>query len=83
MMQAGTSVETVRQWGGWKSLETMLRYLADGNPGEGVKAMQQAEAEEKAVPAHNPSKAQLSAYPETLSWSTTAGNPRASSLPLT
>jgi integrase/recombinase XerD len=42
MMKAGVDTNTVREWGGWKSLETMLRYLADGNPGEGVQAMQQA-----------------------------------------
>jgi integrase len=44
MMQAGTPVETVRQWGGWKSLETMLRYLADVNVKDSVQAMRQAEA---------------------------------------
>jgi hypothetical protein len=27
MMRAGVNAETVRQWGGWKTLETMLRYL--------------------------------------------------------
>jgi hypothetical protein len=35
-------VETVRQWGGWKSLETMLRYLADVNVKDSVNAMKQA-----------------------------------------
>jgi len=44
MMQAGTPVETVRQWGGWRSLETMLRYLADVDVKDSVEAMQQAEA---------------------------------------
>jgi integrase len=44
MMRAGVDVETVRQWGGWKSLETMLRYLADVNVKDSVNAMQQAEA---------------------------------------
>ncbi len=42
MMKAGVDTNTVREWGGWKSLETMLRYLADGNPAEGLQAMQQA-----------------------------------------
>jgi integrase len=42
MMKAGVDTNTVRQWGGWQSLETMLRYLADSNPAEGVKAMYQA-----------------------------------------
>lgn len=44
MMQAGTPVETVRQWGGWKSLETMLRYLADVSVKDSVQAMRHAEA---------------------------------------
>jgi integrase len=44
MMKAGVDTNTVREWGGWKSLETMLRYLADSTPAEGVKAMQQAAA---------------------------------------
>jgi integrase len=42
MMQAGVPVETVRQWGGWKSLETMLRYLADVDVRSSVAAMEQA-----------------------------------------
>lgn len=42
MMKAGVDTNTVREWGGWKSLETMLRYLADGNSAEGVQAMQAA-----------------------------------------
>ncbi len=42
MMQAGVPVETVRQWGGWKSLETMLRYLADVDTKDSVVAMEQA-----------------------------------------
>ena len=42
MMQAGVSAENVRQWGGWKSLETMLRYLADVDVKDSVAAMQQA-----------------------------------------
>jgi hypothetical protein len=32
----------VRQWGGWKSLETMLRYLADVNVTDSVQAMDTA-----------------------------------------
>ena len=39
MMQAGVPTETVRQWGGWKSLETMLRYLADVDVKDSVEAM--------------------------------------------
>jgi len=39
MLQAGVQVEMVRQWGGWKSLETMLRYLADIDVKDSVKAM--------------------------------------------
>jgi len=42
MMKAGVDTNTVREWGGWKSLETMLRYLADGTPAEGVQAMKAA-----------------------------------------
>jgi len=42
MMKAGVSVESVRQWGGWKSLDTMLRYLADIDVKESVEAMDQA-----------------------------------------
>ncbi|HLX63487.1 MAG TPA: hypothetical protein VKX17_19610 [Planctomycetota bacterium] len=39
---AGISAGTVCQWGGWKSLETMLRYLADVDVTDSVKAMEQA-----------------------------------------
>ena len=42
MMRAGVNVESVRQWGGWKSLDTMLRYLADVDVEESVKTMDQA-----------------------------------------
>jgi integrase len=42
MMQAGVPVETVRQWGGWQSLETMLRYLADVDVKDSVQAMELA-----------------------------------------
>jgi len=42
MMKAGVSAETVRQWGGWKTLDTMLRYLADIDVKDSVKAMDQA-----------------------------------------
>ena len=42
MMKAGVPVETVRQWGGWQSLETMLRYLADVDVKDSVKAMELA-----------------------------------------
>ena len=42
MMRAGVDAETVRQWGGWKSLETMLRYLADVNVADSVQAMEKA-----------------------------------------
>jgi hypothetical protein len=42
MMQAGVSAENVRQRGGWNSLETMLRYLADVDVKDSVAAMQQA-----------------------------------------
>ena len=41
MMRAGVNVESVRQWGGWKSLDTMLRYLADVNATDSVIAMDQ------------------------------------------
>jgi len=40
MLKAGVSVDTVRQWGGWKSLETMLRYLAETTVEESVKEME-------------------------------------------
>lgn len=42
MLKAGVNVDTVRQWGGWKSLETMLRYLADVDVKDSVKAMETA-----------------------------------------
>lgn len=42
MMRAGVDAETVRQWGGWKSLETMLRYLADVEVKDSVRAMDSA-----------------------------------------
>jgi integrase len=39
MMQAGVNTETVRQWGGWKSLDVMMRYLADVDVKDSVAAM--------------------------------------------
>ena len=39
MMRCGVDAETVRQWGGWQSLETMLRYLADVSATDSVQAM--------------------------------------------
>jgi hypothetical protein len=42
MMRAGVDAETVRQWGGWKSLETMLRYLADVGMKDSIEAMDKA-----------------------------------------
>ena len=42
MIRNGVDVETVRQWGGWKSLKTMLRYLADVEAPDSVKAMDAA-----------------------------------------
>ncbi|HYG78384.1 MAG TPA: site-specific integrase [Planctomycetota bacterium] len=42
MLRAGVDTETVRQWGGWKSLDTMLRYLADVSVEESVQAMDAA-----------------------------------------
>ena len=33
----------IRQWGGWKSFNTMLLYLADVNASDSVKAMDDAE----------------------------------------
>jgi len=44
MMRAGVDADTVRQWDGWKSLETMLRYLAEVRQGDSVKVMEQAAA---------------------------------------
>jgi integrase len=41
MMINGTDPHTVMQWGGWQSLETMLRYLADTNVKDSVRAMDQ------------------------------------------
>jgi integrase len=42
MMRAGVDAETVRQWGGWKTLDTMLRYLADVTEKDSIKAMDEA-----------------------------------------
>ena len=42
MLQAGTNPHIVMQWGGWKDLQTMLRYLADVNVKDSVQAMEQA-----------------------------------------
>lgn len=42
MLRAGVDVETVRQWGGWQTLDTMLRYLADLQDEESVKLMEAA-----------------------------------------
>jgi len=42
MLRAGVDTETVRQWGGWKSLDTMLRYLADVSVEDSVQSMQKA-----------------------------------------
>lgn len=42
MLRAGVDTETVRQWGGWKELDTMLRYLADVSVEHSVKSMQDA-----------------------------------------
>ena len=42
MIRRGVDAETVRQWGGWKSFNTMLRYLADVNSTDSVKAMDAA-----------------------------------------
>ncbi|MCY3019132.1 MAG: tyrosine-type recombinase/integrase [Planctomycetota bacterium] len=42
MTKCKVDAETVRQWGGWKSLETMLRYLADVDVKDTVAAMEQA-----------------------------------------
>jgi len=42
MLRAGVDTETVRQWGGWKGLDTMLRYLADVSVEDSVEAMQAA-----------------------------------------
>ena len=39
MIRGGVAAETVRQWGGWQSLETMLRDLADVNATDSVQAM--------------------------------------------
>jgi integrase len=44
MLRVGVDLETVRQWGGWKTLETMLRYLADVTEGRSVKVMEEAAA---------------------------------------
>jgi len=42
MMLAGVDVDTVRQWGEWKSLETMLRYLAEIRQADSLKVMGEA-----------------------------------------
>jgi integrase len=42
MIRSRVDVETVRQWGGWKSLQTMLRYLAEVNVNDSVAAMDRA-----------------------------------------
>jgi len=42
MIRSGVDAETVRQWGGWKSFNTMLRYLADMAATDSVSAMDQA-----------------------------------------
>lgn len=42
MMRAGVDPDTVRQWGGWTSLETMLRYLAELKATESTKIMDRA-----------------------------------------
>ncbi|MEI6234173.1 MAG: site-specific integrase [Planctomycetota bacterium] len=42
MMVNGVSPHTVMQWGGWKSMETMMRYLADVDVSESVIAMEKA-----------------------------------------
>jgi integrase/recombinase XerD len=42
MLQAGANIDVVRQWGGWKSLDTMLRYLADVDQTSSVKVMDEA-----------------------------------------
>ena len=42
MIRNGVDAETVRQWGGWKSFNTMLRYLADVRATDSVKAMDEA-----------------------------------------
>ena len=39
MMRAGVDAEMVRQWGGWKSLETMMRYLEDVKAEDSVEVM--------------------------------------------
>jgi len=44
MMRNGVDADTVRQWGGWRTFKTMLRYLADVNSADSVKAMNQAAA---------------------------------------
>ncbi len=44
MMRSGVDAETVRQWGGWKSLETMMRYLQDVKAEDSVEAMMRAAA---------------------------------------
>jgi integrase/recombinase XerD len=50
MIRNGVDAETVRQWGGWKSFNTMLRYLADVNATDSVKAMDLAISRINTVP---------------------------------
>lgn len=49
MIRNGVDAETVRQWGGWKSFATMLRYLADVNASDSVSAMDAAVSRINAV----------------------------------
>jgi integrase/recombinase XerD len=42
MLQAGVNINTVRQWGGWRNVETLMRYLADSSVEDSVKAMEAA-----------------------------------------
>ena len=44
MLRSGTDINTVREWGGWRTLETMQRYLADLTPTETTQAMKVAAA---------------------------------------
>src|SRR5262249_9357312 len=53
MIRNGVDVETVRQWGGWKSFNTMLRYLADVNATDSVIAMDQLFARMSAAEKQN------------------------------
>ena len=42
MLSLGVNIHTVMQWGGWRSLETLLRYLADVEVKDSVTAMDEA-----------------------------------------